>query len=401
MAQSRNVNLYGILGVQRNAGSSDIKKAYHRLAKEYHPDKNPESGDKFKEISFAYEVLSDQKKRDIYDRRGVEGLKEDDHSGFHDDIFDNIFGGLFGGRRKRQKAENITYPLKVTLENLYLGQISQLQIKRSVVCTKCQGLGGKPNVVQPCKMCRGTGIKVTLRPLGPGIMEQAQSVCSGCRGEGEIISERDRCSGCIGKKVKEESKVVEVHVDKGMMDGQKIVLRGEGDQAPGVEPGDVVIILQQQKHQVFQRHSCNLMMTREISLTEALCGLVFIVRHLDGRNLVIQSPPGMVIAPGCHRCVVGEGMPMHRNPFEKGNLYVKFDVIFPPSQFIDKSQLQMLESLLPARCAADVPRGANAEEVRLCEFPAGHDDDRGEVQSEDSGSDEDTGMKRCVRCAHQ
>lgn len=118
--------------------------------------------------------------------------------------------------------------------------------------------------------------------------------CSDCQGEGEIINEKDRCSTCKGKKVCNETKILEVHVDKGMRENQKILFRGEGDQQPEVEPGDVVIILQQKPHEKFQRSGDDLYMNHTITLTEALCGFSFMMRQLDGRELMVTHPPGQV-----------------------------------------------------------------------------------------------------------
>lgn len=128
--------------------------------------------------------------------------------------------------------------------------------------------------------------------------QQIQSICPDCSGEGEIIPEKDRCALCRGKKVNNETKVVEVHVDKGMRDGQKIYLRGEGDQQPGVEPGDVIIMLQTKPHEKYQRSGDDLIMTHTISLTEALCGFNLVVSQLDSRELLIRHPAGEVIKPG-------------------------------------------------------------------------------------------------------
>lgn len=118
--------------------------------------------------------------------------------------------------------------------------------------------------------------------------------CTDCQGEGEIINEKDRCGICKGKKMCNATKILEVHVDKGMRENQKILFRGEGDQQPDVEPGDVVIILQQKEHEVFQRSGDNLYMKHTIALTEALCGFRFTLRHLDGRELLVTHPPGQV-----------------------------------------------------------------------------------------------------------
>jgi DnaJ family protein A protein 2 len=405
------VDLYQILGVSKSASSNEIKKAYHRLAKEFHPDKNPEEGERFKEISFAYEVLSNPEKKEIFDRHGIQGLKEGaGPGGFPGDIFGDLFGGLFGGpfgfgsrgSRRKQKGEDLVHPLKVTLSDLYNGKTSKLQINKTVICAKCHGQGGKAGAMHQCKQCKGSGVKIIIRPLGPGMVQQMQSVCPDCHGEGEVINEKDRCKVCLGKKVTKESKQIEVHIDKGMKHDQKVVLRGEGDQSPGIEPGDVIIVLQQKPDNTFQRKGNDLYITHQVGIVEALCGMEFTVKHLDGRDLVIRNPPGNVLEPGSVRSVAGEGMPIYRNPFEKGNLYIKFEVTFPQKNFANEKQLKQLEKLLPARQKVDIPEGEHVEEVNMMEYDPNADSAsgrRGEAYEED-GSDDEPGVRR-VGCAQQ
>merc|ERR1711911_246751 len=146
---------------------------------------------------------------------------------------------------------------------------------------------------------------------------------------------------CKGKKVQNETKILEVHVDKGMKDTQKIYFRGEGDQQPGVEAGDVVIVIHQKAHEQFKRQGDDLHLMLTISLTEALCGFCYVLKHLDGRDLVIRHPAGNVIEPGSIKVVPGEGMPHYRSPFEKGDLFIKFDVSFPSSHFADEAVIKV------------------------------------------------------------
>ncbi|XP_046542388.1 dnaJ homolog subfamily A member 2-like [Haliotis rubra] len=405
--------LYEILGVSKNASDNEIKKAYYKLAKEFHPDKNPESGEKFKEISFAYEVLSNQEKRETYDRFGLQGLKEGASAGggFGGGLFDDLFGNFFGfpgmgggggggGRNRRRRGEDTFHPLKVSLEDLYNGKTAKLQLSKTVICGKCNGMGGKQGATVKCRNCQGRGVKITLRQLGPGMVQQMQSICNECHGEGETISDKDRCKSCKGKKVTNETKILEVHVDKGMKDGQKIPFRGEGDQQPDMEPGDVIIVLQMKEHSVFSRDGVDLYCTHTIGLTEALCGFHFSLKHLDGRELVIKNPPGDVIHPGMIKTVLSEGMPIYRSPFEKGNLYIKFDITFPKQNFTTEAKLKELETLLPVREKVDIPIGDHVEDVDLVNFEdtRGSDGRRGEAYDEDD--DEDHHGPR-VQCAHQ
>jgi len=420
MASDEDIDLYGLLGVSKHASSSDIKKAYHRLAKEYHPDKNVEEGHKFKEISFAYDVLSNPEKKEIYDRHGIQGLREGSGGGgFPGDMFGDLLGGMFGGSpfgfggrrpsdRRKKKVQPSVLPLKVTLEDFYNGKTASVEVDRQIICAKCQGQGGKAGAMQSCRPCRGSGVKVTMRQIGPGMVQQMQSVCSDCAGAGEVINEKDRCKACQGKKVVQESKSLEVHVDKGMKDSQKITLSGQGDQLPGADFGDVIVVLQQEPHETFQRQGSDLTMIHKLGVTEALCGCEFVVKQLDGRDLVLRSAPGNVIEPGSVRRVNGEGMPHHRNPFDKGDLYVKFEIIFPPKYFNDEDKIKLLETFLPARAAVDIPQGEHVEEVNMMDFDqtesSGGQGRRGEAYHEDGDEDEDgegrAGFQR-VQCANQ
>jgi len=196
-----------------------------------------------------------------------------------------------------------------------------------------------------------------------------------------------------------------VHIDKGMKDGQRIMMRGEGDQAPGMEPSDVIIILQQKEHELFRRNGSDLYLTHKLGVVEALCGVEFTIKHLDGRDLVIRNPPGNVIEPGAMRCVSGEGMPIYRNPFEKGNLYIKFEITFPDKNFIDASQIKALEALLPPRPPAPaLPEGEHVEEVTLVDFEGAEGAEggarRGEAYDDDGEDEQQPGVNR-MQCAHQ
>lgn len=387
-----------------------ILKNYRKLAKEYHPDKNPEAGDKFKEISYAYEVLSDPKKREIYDKYGLKGMQEGAQDGGFppDELFSHLFGGGlfdgfggFGGSRRRQRGEDTIHPLKVSLEDLYNGKVTKLQLTKNAICSACSGKGGKSGAVQKCKACKGSGRKVMYRQIAPGMTQQLHSRCPDCNGEGEIINEKDCCTVCKGKKICSEMKVLEVHVDKGMKENQKIIFRGEGDQQPDIEPGDVIIILQQKPHEVFQRTGNDLYMNHTITLTEALCGFSFVVKHLDGRDLLIKGPPGQVIKPGDIKAVIGEGMPQYKNPFEKGNLCINFEVKFPDNHFANEEILKQIESVLPTRPAFTMPVGEHVEEVDLLEIDS-NDRTGGGAHGEAYASDDDDHVHGSgIQCAQQ
>lgn len=174
------------------------------------------------------------------------------------------------------------------------------------------------------------------------MVQQMQAICRECSGEGEMLNEKDRCKECAGKKTIKQKKAFEVHVDKGMHDSQKITYRGESNQEPGgAETGDLIVVLQMKEHETFSRVHDDLFMSHTINITEALCGFKLVIKHLDGRSLVLTHPAGEILAPGSVRAIQNEGMPIYKNPFEKGNLYIKFDVKFPENNSISESDIKV------------------------------------------------------------
>lgn len=249
----------------------------------------------------------------------------------------------------------------VTLEELYNGGLRKLALQKSVICDKCEGRGGKEGSVNKCMTCRGNGIEVKIHMIGPGMAQQIEQMCSHCHGQGEIIPAKDRCKNCNGKKTVRERKILEVHVEKGMRDGQKIVFSGEGDQEPDLQPGDIVIVLEEQEHTVFKRSKQDLIMRMPLQLAEALCGFQKVIKTLDARDLVITNLPGEVVKHDSYKCILGEGMPQHKNPFEKGRLIVQFQVIFPEK--LPQAIIPDLERCLPPRPVIQIP--IDAEECNL------------------------------------
>ncbi|CAF0909996.1 unnamed protein product [Brachionus calyciflorus] len=396
---------YDLLGVKPSASAEELKKAYRKLALKYHPDKNPDkdSAEKFKNISQAYEVLSDEKKRHIYDEGGEQALKEggggEGHFSSPMDIFEMFFGGGGGGRRRKEnKGKDVIHQLGVTLEDLYKGSTRKLALQKNVICDKCSGKGGKEGAVIRCTTCKGSGTQVILNQLGAGMYQQIHTSCRDCGGQGEKINPKDMCKTCQGKKIVQERKILEVHIDKGMEDGQKIFFYGEGDQSPGLEPGDIIIILEEKEHSVFRRKDMDLLMKMEINLNEALTGFRRTIKTLDDRILVISSHPGEFIKPNDIKCVLNEGMPMYKNPFEKGRLIITFSVKFPQNGDIELKKITELEKILPAKQKADAP--ADAEEHNLVDLDPAYE----RSKRQDEYMDEDGGMPRGgqrVQCANQ
>lgn len=357
---------YDLLGVTPNSSPEELKKAYRKLALKYHPDKNPNEGEKFKQISMAYEVLSDPEKKAIYDEGGEAAIKKGgagSGGNFHSpmDLFHMFFNGGYTERKRERQAKNLIHPLVVTLADLYNGTTRKLALQKNVICDVCEGIGGKKGAVHKCVTCRGTGVLTKVQKIAPGLVQQFEERCRNCRGMGETMDEKDRCRECCGHKIKRVRKMLLVEVARGMRDEQKIVLYGEGDQEPDMKPGDIVIMLEEKLHPVFKRHDNDLIMTMDLQLTEALCGFQKTIKTLDGRNLLIQSCPGEVIKHNGCKYVPNEGMPFFKTPNEKGRLLIQFVVNFPDT--LPEQAILEIRKVLPQPPVVKVPE--DSEEVEL------------------------------------
>lgn len=364
-----NDKYYDMLGVAKNASDQEIKKAHRKLALKLHPDKGGDP-EKFKEISEAYEVLKDPKKREIYDQYGEEAVKEGVGAGGMPggmDMFSELFGG--GGRRQRgpRKGEDVVHRLTVSLKDFYMGTSKKLSLKRPANCGACAGSGTKSGNKSTCDNCQGTGIETVMRQVGPGMITQMQRKCSRCKGAGKSIRQGDECPACLGQGLTEEKKTFDVALDKGAPDEHKVILRGEaGVQEQGMEPGDVIFIFIQDKKEdddIKRQGNDILIMKYEISLKQALCKPEVQIRHLDGRVLTVKRPQGSTIAPGQWVRIPEEGMPCHGRPFMKGNLYVRFEVTVPPQ--LSPSLLSQLMDLLPDDGESETMDVDEAEDVPL------------------------------------
>mmetsp|Transcript_23397 Transcript_23397/g.53697 ORF Transcript_23397/g.53697 Transcript_23397/m.53697 type:complete len:286 (+) Transcript_23397:205-1062(+) len=243
--------LYETLEVEKDATQKEIKKAYFRLSKTHHPDKGGDEH-KFKEISAAYEILSDPEKRKAYDQYGLEGIDDEGGAAARgEDLFSMFFGGGRGSRRAGpRKGPSVNHPIKVSLEDLYNGKTVKLAVNRKVIV-------GDSKI---CEKCGGQGVVMEVRQIGPGMITQMQRSCPQCDGQGNTA------------KTKSERKVLEVHIEKGMKHNQKVQFRGMADEVPGMEPGDVNFIVQEKDHELFKRKGADLLVTKDISLNQALCG---------------------------------------------------------------------------------------------------------------------------------
>ncbi|KAI1979618.1 DnaJ-like protein xdj1 [Ophidiomyces ophidiicola] len=360
-----------ILSIERTATKDDIRRAYRKAALASHPDKVQESERedaeiRFKAVSQAYDILYDDEKRQLYDTHGMTAFDGSGRPGMAppdlDDIINSMFGmGVGGGMpgyngpggpSKPKKGSNEEHAYGVSLEDLYKGRTVKFASTKNVICSLCKGKGGKEKATpKTCLTCGGLGRKEAVVQIAPGLMTQSMTECNVCDGLGHFFQAKDKCKKCKGSRVTEERKLLEIYIPRGAKHGDRIVLEGEGDQIPGVEPGDIVFQLEEAEHEVFKRAGGDLQANLRITLSEALCGFSRVVlKHLDGRGLELKHPktPGDVLRPGQVLKVSGEGMPFKRSE-AWGDLYLTVHVIFPKDGWaLNQAMLDTMRGILPA-----------------------------------------------------
>uniref|UniRef100_U5EV74 Putative molecular chaperone n=1 Tax=Corethrella appendiculata TaxID=1370023 RepID=U5EV74_9DIPT len=317
-------DFYSILGVSKNAKTNEIKKAYRRLAKELHPDKNkddPQASEKFQDLGAAYEVLSDTDKRKLYDRCGEECVKKE---GMMDntDPFAHFFGDFgfhFGGQEQHHetpKGANIVMNLAVTLEELYTGNF--VEITRNKPVMKAAHGTRKCN-------CRQ---EMVTRNLGPGRFQMMQQTV---------------CDECPNVKLVNEERLLEFEIEAGMQDGHETRFSGEGEPHIDGDAGDLIIKIKTVPHQRFERRDDDLYTNVTISLQDALVGFTLEIPHLDGHLVTISREK--ITWPGARIRKKGEGMPNYENNNLYGTMYVTIDVEFP-KQDLSEAEKEDIKNLL-------------------------------------------------------
>ncbi|KAI1732951.1 dnaJ central domain-containing protein [Ditylenchus destructor] len=317
------------------------------------------------------------------------------------DFLNNIIGGQSRGRPSRAKGESKIMPISVTLENLYKGKKMRFQLTKNVLCKRCDGRGGKKSAIHICEHCIGEGATYETRRIGLFRTEKVALNCDKCDGQGTLIDENGKCKNCDGQKTEPETKIIEMKITPGMHEGQKLILHNEGDQEPGIEAGDVVLVLRTEKHSLFERRGDDLLIRSKITLNEALCGYRNVLTHLDGRKLLISSRRGHVIKPDLMHGIIGEGMPIVGSR-KRGNLYIDFDLEFPSNHFTSDDLFKNLEALLGPRKAVKIPEGRKVVEVTLSDYDERRDQNsRGPDETYLSESDDSEDIAGGHRCAQQ
>ena len=339
---------YEVLGIGENATNEDIKRAFRKLAFQYHPDRNPNDGaeEKFKEVNEAYEVLSDPDKRAAYDRfghgatdsvfgRGFEGF----NFGGFGDIFDAFFGGATTATRQApQPGADLHHKLNITFEEAAFGCEKEIKISRTENCSMCQGVGAKPGS-QPsrCPDCDGTG---QVRRVQQSLFGRFTNItsCSRCHGEGRVITEP--CPQCRGTGKEKHKRNKPVITPAGVYDGIQIRLTGEGDAGTrGGPPGDLYINLSVRQHEFFQRDEDDILYELPINFAQAALGTEVEVPTLDG-NTKLKIPAGS--QTGAVFKLKGQGVP-HLRRNGRGDQLVTLLVVTPRS--LNKKQRQLFKEL--------------------------------------------------------
>mmetsp|Transcript_2213 Transcript_2213/g.3193 ORF Transcript_2213/g.3193 Transcript_2213/m.3193 type:complete len:470 (-) Transcript_2213:197-1606(-) len=315
------MKFYNILGVEKKADARTIKKAYFKLARIHHPDKGGDE-EKFKEIQKAYDCLKDESKREIYDRYGEKGL-ESGGSPAPTSVFD-LFGG--GARRPRgpQKPEEIVQTVDLTLSDVFYGPEKYVMYKYLSASKK-----------ETCSTCGGRGFIMRNVRAGPGMIMQSRQTCPDCDGAGFIFPD---------KELKKANKTI--RIPKGVKNGDKIKMMGEGHSLPNMDRGDFTVVSRVMKHRVFERLGADLAMKKQLTLKEALCGFEFKVPHVSGTTLTVKSAKGEIIRPDQLKRIDNWGLPQKGAYEVTGHLYIKFEVLFPVPKSVKPDDVKTMNKVL-------------------------------------------------------
>ena len=363
---------YEVLGVEKNATKEEIKRNYRKLAVKYHPDRNPgnkEAEEKFREATEAYEVLSDDKKRPMYDQYGFAGVDGMNQGGgaqyshaFHDfsdlfggmgggfeDIFSSFFGGSSSARRSASdpsQGASLRYDLDISFKDAVYGTKAEIKFQHNESCDACHGSGcASGSSRKTCPSCGGSG--QIRRNAGFFAVQQP---CPTCGGYGSVIEKP--CASCHGKGVQPKRKSVTLTIPAGVDDGKRIIIPHQGDAgANGGPAGDLVVILHVEQHQFFERDGQDLYCAVPVTMVQATIGAEISITSLDGKQIGIKIPAGT--SHGKLLRIKGEGVPV-TGTSRKGDLYIKIMVQIP--QRISSQQRSLLEEYAKLDNASSTPQ---------------------------------------------
>ncbi len=351
----RDTKLYDILEVKPDATEQEIKKAYKDLSKKWHPDKHPpetreEATKKFQEITGANSILSDPDKRQKYDEFGMDGENMPNMGGFNPaDIFGSMFGGMGGmpgmpgfgfpgsmpGMRRQNNHEDCVVEKEVTLEDLFEGRKININYSQKHHCHKCNGTGSKDGKSNECKGCQGKGQTVRMIRQGP-MIQQFVAPCEECGGVGEKPVKHNLCEECHGNKFLIKDKVFELLLNKKLQHNNKLVINEMGNHYKNGK-SNLVVIIKEKPHETFKRNGKDLHTDMRLRLFQSLYGFTKLIKHLDGRQLVIKQEK-MLSNMDTTFLIKNEGM--------GGDLYVHITTYMPKLERLDEQENNILKKLL-------------------------------------------------------
>jgi molecular chaperone DnaJ len=347
---------YEILGVSKNADKNEIKKAYRKIALQYHPDKNPgdkEAEEKFKEAAEAYEILSNDEKKEKYDRYGHSafegsngfnggGMTMDDIFSHFGDIFGNFGFGGFGGSSRRggrrvNKGSDLRVKVKLSYKDILNGTTKKIKVKKQIECSECNGTGAKDGSYETCQTCKGNGQVIRVQNTILGQM-QTSSTCPTCQGQGKIV--KNKCTHCYGEGIIDGEEVVQVNVPAGVAEGMQMKVSGKGN-APrqGGINGDIIVVFEEEAHPDLMRDEDDLLYNLFISFPEAALGTSVEIPTIES-NVKIKIAAGT--QAGKVLRLRGKGLPAYGS-YGRGDILVKVNVWVP--QNLDKEEKKVLEKL--------------------------------------------------------
>jgi molecular chaperone DnaJ len=349
---------YKILGVEKKATKTEIKKAFHKLAHKYHPDKKDGDETKFKEASEAYSILSDEKKRTEYDTYGQSfggngspqggfggfgGFSQGQQGGFEFDLGD-IFGDIFGGRgSKKERGSDISIDIQVSFSEAIFGVNRKVLITKNSFCSSCNGTGGKKgSPTETCSTCNGNGKIRETKQSFFGTFSNVK-VCEKCHGTGKIPKEK--CKDCHGIGILRKQEEINIKIPAGINDGEMIRLSGAGEAISGGVAGDLYIKIRVTPHKDFKKEGIDLKMDLAVKLSDALLGAEYSVETLDGNlpggkaGIKVQIPKG--VSHGELLRVRGKGVPV--NESRRGDLFIKIKIKLPSK--LSRKAKQLVEEL--------------------------------------------------------
>ncbi len=357
----KDTKLYDILEVSPTATEQEINKAYYKLSKIWHPDKNAhrleEATKKFQEISEAKTILSDPEKREMYDKFGT----TEDHGGpgFNPaDLFGQMFNmgemggmpGMPGFFRQRQQQEDCVVEHVVGLDDLYNNRSVNIRYKHKVYCTKCNGTGSKDGKASECSGCGGKGQKVRVIRQGP-MIQQMVGACDECNGSGEKIKADNKCSDCMGNKFLIKETMFEFKLNKNMTNNQKILVNDKGHILKNGKT-NLIVIIKEQPHSIFKRQGNDLHMDIKLRLFQAIYGFTKMVTHLDGRNILVKYDK-MIKNMKTLIKVKNEGMG------NGGHLFIHISTCMPKIDKLDEQENTILKKLLVKAHIAEFQKEQN------------------------------------------